>query len=103
MQQFLDFGDTPLYNGITKTWRAHRRAEKHKAITGGRDFRRKAIKIRVRVRRDVEEGLGAIEPQTTRGPSSSMIERALSRSRAEPHKVPSSRYQLFNRRVGTSD
>ena len=47
-----------------KTWRAHRRAEKHKAITGGRDFRRKAIKIRVRVRRDVEEGLGAIEPQT---------------------------------------
>ena len=29
-----------------------------------------------------------------------MMERALSRSRAEPHKVPSSRYQLFNKRVG---
>ena len=47
---------------------AHRRAEKDKAITGDRDFRREAIKIRVRVRRDVEEGLGAIEPQTTSRP-----------------------------------
>ena len=58
----------PLYNGITETWRAHRRAEKDKAITGGRDFRREAIKIRVRVRRDVEKGLGAIEPQTMSRP-----------------------------------
>ena len=103
MQQFLDFGDTPLYNGITKTWRAHRRAEKDKAITGGRDFRREAIKIRVRVRRDVEEGLGAIEPQTTSRPLLLNDGKGLSRFRAEPHKVLSSRYQLFNRRVGTSD
>lgn len=81
---------------------AHRRAEKDKAITGGRDFRREAIKIRVRFRRDVKEGLGAIEPQTTSRPLL-LNDRALSRSRAEPHKVLSSRYQLFNRRVGTSD
>ena len=98
LQRLPDLHNPVLKHPLTKGSGADGAAKETETCTSDRDLRRQRGMGSITVPGNVEERLASVEVEA----SDSIIWSAAEMSPGEPTRVPSSRYQAFKAKVGTS-